>query len=158
MKGDSFADLPLRTLLEHIASARIAPGSGAAGAITLALGAACAAKAVSITLKRASDDPRLQRTHADFEALARHAVRGAEVDSEAFEQFIHDNAGRGAAGLIMSGHAIARLIQTLDRMIEDVEPLIDPGLAGDLIAAKALAIAAKTIQSSNEAELAHRER
>jgi hypothetical protein len=47
---------------------------------------------------------------------------------------------------------MARLINALLVTIGEVEPFIRPNMVGDLIAAKSLASAAKTIQMTNEAE------
>jgi hypothetical protein len=54
--------------------------------------------------------------------------------------------------LVETGEAMAHLIDALMTIIADVEPHVRPSMKGDLIAAKSLAAAARTIQSTNEAE------
>jgi Formiminotransferase-cyclodeaminase len=152
MPTASLADLRTGALVELISSSEIAPGAGAAGAVTLALGAACGAKAVSVSLKHAPEDTNLSLALTRFEKLSGCALQGADTDSEAFADFVRHRSAAGARGLVETGEAMARLIDALFLMIEEVEPHVRPSTTGDLIAARALATAARTIQSVNEAE------
>jgi hypothetical protein len=145
-------DLPVSTLVERIGSDQISPGSGAAGAVALALGAACGAKAVSITLKHVHDKRELKAALASFEKLGRLALQGAEADAEAFAEFVQHNTADTAAELFGTGDRIAHLIGALFRIIDEVDSLVKPSMTGDLLAAKGLAAAAQAIQHANEAE------
>jgi hypothetical protein len=55
----NIADLRVEDLIAHIGSSDRSPGAGSAGAVALVLAAACASKAVSVSLKHRSDDPEL---------------------------------------------------------------------------------------------------
>jgi formiminotetrahydrofolate cyclodeaminase len=152
MPTTSLADLRTGALVELISSSEIAPGAGAAGAVTLALGAACGAKAVSVSLKHAPEDTRLSLALAGFEKLRGCSLQGADRDSQAFTDFVRHRNAAGAKELVQTGEAMAHLIDALFLMIEEIEPHVRPSMTGDLIAARALATAARTIQSANEAE------
>jgi hypothetical protein len=146
------ADLRISEFVESISSDKISPGAGAAGAVALALGAACAQKAVSISLKHSPHDPRLAMALAGLEKVRSFALQDADADSQAFADFIRHKSASGATELVETGEAMAHLIDALLTIIGDVEPHVSSSMKGDLIAAKALAAAARTIQSTNEAE------
>ena len=152
MPNTSLADLRISELVELISSNRISPGAGVAGAVTLALGAACAAKAVSISLKHSPHDACLSIALSGLEKVRDFALQGADTDSQAFADFVRHKSAIGATELVEAGEAMAHLIDELCAIIRDVEPQIIPTMTGDLIAAKSLAAAARTIQSANEAE------
>jgi hypothetical protein len=154
----SLGDLSVKTLVERIACNHVSPGAGAAGAVTLSLSAACAAKAVSITLKHVPDDPRLQQALARFEKLRHWALEGADFDSKAFEEFVHKKTANAAAGVVGAVETIGQVIDALVMTIHDVEPLVNLSMTGDMIAAKALAMAARAIQGANEAEAKSQQR
>jgi formiminotetrahydrofolate cyclodeaminase len=156
MQSTSLADLPMSKLAELICGDSVTPGAGAAGALTLALAAACGGKAVSISLKH-SNDTHLRRALERFQELCRCALHEADDDAEAFAAWVRSRGAHATDELIQSEERMARLINALLVTIGEVEPFIRPNMAGDLIAAKSLACAAKTIQVTNEAE-AKRER
>ena len=145
------ADLPLSKLTQLICSNSVTPGAGAAAAAALALAAACGGKAVSISLKH-SDDAQLHLALSRFEELCRCALREADDDAEAFGAWVRNRGAHATDQLIESEEKMARLINALLVTIGEVEPFIRPNMVGDLIAAKSLASAAKTIQMANEAE------
>jgi methenyltetrahydrofolate cyclohydrolase len=152
MTSTSMADLRISEFVEGISSDKISPGAGAAGAVALALGAACAQKAVSISLKHSPHDSRLAKALADLEKVRNCALQDAEADSQEFADFIRHRTASGARELVETGEAMAHLIDALLVIIEDVEAHVRPSMKSDLIAAKSLAAAARTIQSTNEAE------
>jgi hypothetical protein len=151
MQSTSLADLPMSKVTELICGNSITPGAGAAGALTLALAAACGGKAVSISLKH-SDDARLYQALNRFQELCRCALREADDEAEAFGTWVRHHDADTTHDLIESEERTARLVNALLVTISEIEPFIRPNMAGDLIAAKALACAAKTIQVTNEAE------
>jgi formiminotetrahydrofolate cyclodeaminase len=151
MQSTLLADLSMSKITELICGNSVAPGAGAAGALTLALAAACGGKAVSISLKH-SDDARLHQALNRFQDLCRCALRGADDDAEAFANWVRHRNADATDELIESEEKAAHLINALLVTIRDVEPFISPSMVGDLIAAKALARAARTIQITNEAE------
>jgi formiminotetrahydrofolate cyclodeaminase len=151
MHSTSLADLPMSRITELICSNSLTPGAGAAGALTLALAAACGGKAVSISLKH-SDDAQLHLALDRFRELCRHALQEADGDAQAFAAWARDKGIRATDELIQSEEKMARLVEALLVTIREVEPFIRPNMAGDLTAAKSLASAASTIQIANEAE------
>ena len=152
MPTTSLADLRISELIELIGSNRISPGAGVAGAVALALATACAAKAVSISLKHSPQDACLAIALSGLEKLRSCALQGADTDSQAFADFVRHKSAIGATELVEAGEAMAHLIDALCAIIRDVEPHVTSVMTGDLIAAKSLAAAARTIQSANEAE------
>jgi hypothetical protein len=153
MEATVLAELTVNGLIEHISSRDIVPGAGAAGAVCLALASACAAKAVVISLKHSPEDARLSTSLDVLKGLCASALHGADVDSQLFEEFIRHKDSRAAGKLVNTGETMARLIVGLLSTIDGVESHIDPSMKGDLIAAKALATAARTIQRTNETEI-----
>jgi hypothetical protein len=151
MKSTSLAELPMSKLTELICSNSVTPGAGAAGALTLALAAACGGKAVSISLQH-SDDAELHVALNRFQNLCRCALHEADDDAEAFGAWVRNRGAHTNDVLIESEEKMARLINALLVTISEVEPFIRPNMVGDLIAAKSLASAAKMIQMTNEAE------
>jgi hypothetical protein len=148
----SMADLRINEFVESISSDKISPGAGAAGAVALALGAACAGKAVLISLKHSPHDPSLAVALAELEKVRNFALQDADADSRAFADFIRHKSASGAIELVKTGEAMAQLIDALLTIIGDVEPHVRLSMKGDLTAAKSLAAAARAIQSTNEAE------
>ena len=146
------ADLHTKTLVELIGSASTAPGAGAAGAIALALAAACAAKAVSISQKHSPDPARLTVAHTRLDTVRDFALQGADIDALAFTQFIRNQTTASATNLAETGQRMEWLIKALFSIIEEVEPVISQTMKGDLVAARALGTAARTIQSANETQ------
>ena len=151
MQSISLAELPMSKLTELICSNSVTPGAGAAAALTLALAAACGGKAVSISLKHSNDAP-LHLALNRFQELCRCALREADDDAEAFAAWVRERSADATDELIESEERMARLVNALLVTISEVEPFIRPNMVGDLIAAKSLAGAAKTIQTTNEAE------
>ncbi len=74
------------------------------------------------------------------------------MDAVAFTQFIRNQTMANATRLAETGQWGESLIELLFSTIEEVEPFVSQALRGDLVAARALGAAARTIQSANEAE------
>src|SRR5687768_14637314 len=85
-------------VVNAIASAQISPGAGAAGAVTLALAAACAGKAVAISLKHRESDVTLLRARQVLDDIAHIALAGADEDASRFEALVRGNDPSAAAG------------------------------------------------------------
>lgn len=145
----NLADLPLGEVIVSVASEDISPGAGAAGAVALALAAACAGKAVAITLKRRPDDDELVRARERLAGIARRAMRGAEVDATRFEDFVRTKDAETADRLIDAGEWLRRLAVDLEDALRGIEDRIDPVVASDVAAARALGSAFVAIQSRN---------
>ena len=120
--------------------------------IALALAAACAAKAVSISQKHSSDQALLMVAHTRLDTVRDFAMQGADIDALAFTQFIRNQTTASATNLVETGQRMEWLIKLLFSIIEEVEPFVSQTVVGDLVAARALGAAARTIQSANETE------
>jgi formiminotetrahydrofolate cyclodeaminase len=149
----SIAQLRVADLIDTIGGRRVSPGAGAAGAVTLALAAACAAKAAAISLKHQPEDAGLRQSDDLLERIAHFALAGADRDAEAFTAFIKEHTPGAIAQLIREADKIAHLIDVLAGVLDKVAPQIAPNMAGDIIAARALMKAARTIQLTNLAEV-----
>jgi Formiminotransferase-cyclodeaminase len=148
----TIANLRLEDLLAHISSADVSPGAGSAGAVALALAAACASKAVSVSLKHRPEELELRSALASFTKIARLALTDADRDSHAFEEFIHQRNSAAVDRLVCEGEKVAQLIAALATAINEIEGSIRPNMTGDVVAAKALIVAARRIQERNEDE------
>ena len=148
----SIADWRVKDLIALIGSDHVAPGAGSAGAVALGLAAACASKAVSISLKHHPGEIGLQGALECFREIGRRALSGADQDSAAFANFIRVRNAAAAGRLVCTGETLAHLISGFCAVIDDVEPKIQASVAGDVAAARALAGAARSIQAANEAE------
>ena len=144
------ADRTLESFTSRLGSTAATPGSGSAAAVALALAAGCLRKAAVITLKR-GDDADLQRLAEEAAALTAAALAGAEEEAESFRALLRapsravDEVLQVADGLSMCAAALLELAEQLDGRV-------DPVLAGDLLAARALTGAAQQILAANRAE------
>lgn len=146
------SELHVDELLDLIGSNSISPGAGVAGAVALALAAACARKAVTISLKHHPDSVELLTARANLKLIASIALDDGERDSEAFESFVHEKTRSSVDRLVCEGEQFRELILMLEAAIVAVESRVQPNMAGDILAAKALATAAQKIQERNEGE------
>jgi hypothetical protein len=153
--GSQIAQWRVADLVAHIGSEDVSPGAGAAGAVAVALAAACASKAVSVSLKHHTDDADLRQALESLATIGRYALSNADVDSAAFEEYLHAKDSVTAGRLIRAGRKLGHLIAALNSIVTDIEPGILQSVAGDLAAARALADAARIIETRNEAETAN---
>jgi formiminotetrahydrofolate cyclodeaminase len=148
----SIAQMQVEELIDAIGGKHISPGAGSAGAVTLALAAACGAKAASISAKHQPDRAGLRRSLESLERIGRFALAGADADAEAFGAFIKDQRLGTVAQLIREGDKLSRLIDVLSATLEELEPQVETNMAGDIMAARALMEAARTIQRTNSTQ------
>ncbi len=146
------ADFYVHELLAQIGSNAISPGSGVAGAMALALAAACAHKAVGMTLKHAPDTFELRSALVTFRVIASTALADGDRDSKAFQAFVHERSASAVDRLVCEGEELADLIATLMEAMDRIESKIQHNMAGDIFAARVLAAAAQQIQQRNEGE------
>lgn len=145
-------DVRVQELLARIGSNAVSPGAGAAGAIAAALAAACASKAASVSLKHRPNDPGLHAALNTFQGIIQAALIDAQRDAEAFEAVIHERDAAAIERLICEERTLERLISTLTAAIDAIAPAIQGNMAGDVVAARALATAALKIQRRNARE------
>jgi len=145
-------DLSVRALIAAISSERPSPGAGAAGAIVLALAAACAGKAATIALKHRPEDAELQRAVESFAQIALRALLAGDADAAAFERFLHDKQQSQAWQLILTDETLVQLSNELIAAANAIESRTEWTLAGDFAAARLLAQASRMIHERNIAE------
>ena len=150
--SSNIAQTRVEDLIAAIGGKRASPGAGAAGAVTLALAAACTAKAVAISLVHQPNHAILRRAQLRLESIARFALAGADRDADTFAAFIKEHTSGAIAQVIREGDRLARVIDVLSEVIEQAAPHIEPNMTGDLIAARALTEAARKIQAANSTE------
>ena len=142
----------IQELLTSIGSDDVSPGAGTAGAVAVALAAACAHKAASVSLKHRPDDAELQAALTTFQAIERQALTEGERDAEAFSALIHERSLAAVNRLICEEERLGHLITKLTGTIDAIAPRIQANMSGDIVAAKALVEAGQRIQDRNEAE------
>jgi hypothetical protein len=142
----------VESLLTATRDVHPSPGAGTAGSVALALAASCAAKAANISLKHDPYNEALHTAARTFESIAADALTAGDEDAAAFAQYISEGTTASAPLERASAH-FELLIDRLEQSIQSVERHIDRVMAGDLVAARALAHAARLIQVRNESEL-----
>jgi Formiminotransferase-cyclodeaminase len=148
------ADLQIGEFLARVCSTAVAPGAGSAGAVALALAAACVGKAVTISLKHHPADAELLAALEALREIVRNALTDADRDAEAFAEFVHERNGPAIERLVCEEARFGRLISRLTIVLDDIAPRIQPNMAGDLVAGRALVAAAQRIQQRNASEIA----
>ena len=146
-------DARLEDFLRDLSSDDGRTGSGAAGAIALALAAACAAKAAAITLKHSPGNAQLVQARRQLLAHIDAAMEGSDNDSERFLQFLRHPSRIAAQNVIFVDEKLLNHVEELATILESMDPQIRQNVAGDLVAARALSVAARTIQIENIAEM-----
>jgi hypothetical protein len=150
-KSRPIAGREVGELIAAIGSDAIAPGSGPAAAVALALAAGCAAKACAVTLKHHPKALLLAGTHKNLIRIWRAALAGADRDAELFER-MSASEKPAATELLRVGDEFQQLAVELLELIDAIEPKIGNELTGDLAAARLLADAARHIQVRNTLE------
>jgi hypothetical protein len=147
-------DDTLATFVDAVGSGEPTPGAGAAGAVALALAAACLAKALAISARHVESPDALIAAAEEARELSRLALVGARRDAEDFGALLHAK-GRTAgprAELRQDGETLLALANRIRRIAEAHSARIAPTMAGDIVAALALAAASDRIQRSNLAD------
>lgn len=143
----------LKELLDGLASNAIIPGAGTAGGVALALAAACAGKAVAITLLHDADNRTLNELQQELAALRESALALAEADALLFRQHLKYGDPQVAEQLLRTDHQILSGCRQLDVLLEENAGSINATMRGDWLAAKALITASRLIQQANVREL-----
>ena len=160
-------ELSLAEFCEKVASTEPSPGGGAVGAAALALGVACARKALAITLRK-KPDPDLTKADLRLAEIAREALEGGDKDSRRFAELMaafrlpHDDDAaardrnaeiKACAGeLLHVGETLIALGQEVAETVERLKPRLAPALANDVAACLSLVEANRSIQADNVAE------
>lgn len=139
-------------LLAGIAADQPAPGAGSGGAVVLAIGLACARKAIAITLRHHPDKAALAEAAAHLAGLTDQAVAGADADVTAFTAHIAARKAGDAAAEQQAEADLTAIARNLVALADEarerigrVQQLIVPVMTNDITAALALLAAARTI-------------
>ncbi len=151
--GDRTRNYRLEDFLRDLGSDDRLPGSGAAGAVALAMAAACAAKAAALTLKHAPNNPKLRQIHGKLASCIDAAMAGSDEDMERFTRFLRQRSVEAAQGVVAVDHSLLGLIDELTAALEILDEQVRRSVSGDLVAARALAEAARAIEVENIREL-----
>jgi hypothetical protein len=130
-----------------LASDSIAPGSGTAAAGAMAFAAACAAKALAISRKHRAPDEVALAAQTQLGELVAKSLARADVDSARFEDFVRHKSRQTAQVLIEADQETQALAAQLLVLLDRIEPLVHPVVAGDIFAARELLEAATRIQA-----------
>ena len=162
------ADLEITDFLGRVASTAPTPGAGPVGAFTLAMGVACARKAIAITQKHIGPDPTFAAADVQLESVLHAACEGADRDADRFSDLIaamrlpHTNEAErdtrqatiraAAAAVVAVAERLIGLGDTAREVILSLKDRVDPVMAGDVNTALRLIEANRAIQSDNLAE------
>lgn len=141
-------------LLDVLASDEIMPGAGTAGGIALALAAACAGKAVAITLRHEPACSALLALQHQLSQLRTEALALAEADALQFKHFLKSESPQATEALRSTDTQLVEHSQRLELLLDQHEARIAENMAGDWQAARALSRACRLIEAGNVRELA----
>lgn len=149
----------LQDLLDRIGAATPSPGSGAAAAATLAIGIACLRKAIAISLKTEAGHSELHAAEQRLSTLAEQALAAATADERGYPRLLAaDKTGKSAQrsataeDLVALGKRFQALCRAVEMEANDLDDIVDPVMANDLLAARLLSRASATIAKANAAE------
>lgn len=151
---------PLGAVLEAMASRAPSPGSGAAAGIALAMAAACTRKAALLSVAQdQAASAMLTKAAERLAVLMARALADSEIDATCFPELLaamraDDRIAEreSAAALVREASGVVALAGLCGQEVDRVDPHIKPSLANDLLSARALLAAARTIASANAAD------
>jgi len=144
-------ELTLARFVEAVGEDRPAPGCGGAAAVSLALAAACARKAFTISARRHGGQAELEAAAERCRVLSQAAILGVQRDANHFEAFLkaHGRDDEPARALEGDAQVLIALAAEIRALIARHGHAVDAHLAGDAAAALALADAFEQIQTRN---------
>jgi formiminotetrahydrofolate cyclodeaminase len=153
MRSDqSLSDQTLADFVKRLGSTAVAPGSGAAGAVALALAAGCVAKAFSISYRHTNASELREATdHA--RSLATIALEGAQRDGDDFRRWLASHSAPAAEALRQDARKLLCLSSVLRELIATYGAAVIPSLTADLGAALDFIAAFEAIETRNDGEL-----
>lgn len=160
----ALADQQIAAFLADIASTEPAPGAGSAAGVALALGLACARKAIVLTLRHHPDASALAAFGTHLDGLSDQAIAGAEADMRCFTAYIEavrrpkDDPERASgerdalADLVAVGENLIAIGDEARRKLLEVKADVYPATINDVAAALALIAAARAVHAACVAE------
>jgi formiminotetrahydrofolate cyclodeaminase len=155
-------------VLDQIAATVPSPGSGAAGALAVALGIACGTKAVRVSAKHQPQSTALPEAADALQILCAAVLELADADGTAFEQLLaayrlpkttpgaqqarRESIAAAAARAADVGEAIIDHARRAADILAAIKEQIHANVAGDFNAAQSLFAANQTVQQGNIAE------
>jgi len=152
-------------VLDQIASTVPSPGSGAAGALAVALGIACGTKAVRVSAKHQPQSTALPEAAEALQTLRAAVLELADADGTAFEQLLaayklptatpeaqqarRESIATAAARAADVGEAIIDHARRAADILAAVKDQIQINVASDFNAAQSLFTANQAVQQSN---------
>lgn len=139
--ADLLADLPARSLdqlLNALASRSMVPAAGTAVGVVLALAAACAQKAVAVTLRRDPTRDEMAAVDVVLANLRQRALLAAADDGLCYLSFAQEREPEIAEALLDAGERFLACAEELGQLIDRLQDRIDPVVAGDLATAVTL--------------------
>jgi formiminotetrahydrofolate cyclodeaminase len=153
MRSDqSLSDQTLADFVKRLGSTAVAPGSGAAGAVALALAAGCVAKAFSISYRH-TDASELREATDQARSLATIALEGAQRDGDDFHRWLQSHSAPAAEALRQDARKLLCLSSALRELIATYRAAVIPSLTADLGAALDFIAAFEAIETRNDGEL-----
>lgn len=153
LEKQSLHHCSFQELLDALASDAVMPGAGTAGGIALALAAACAGKAVAITLRHDVDNAELAALKQQFADMKQHALHLAEADALQFQRYLQSANAQTTQALLHTDNKLVDESRRLAQLLDQHEHLIADNMKGDWQAARALGRACLLIEQGNVEEL-----
>ena len=145
---DDVAQLSIEDVLAAVCAPQ-ASGAGVAAALSLALAAACARKAVSVTIKRGTAGTEataaLDALGERLQLQQHRAVAHARRDALLFKAWLQSREPRQAQHLVESAQHFQVLVTAVGEELEGLRERVAPVVAGDVDAGLALHRAAGEI-------------
>jgi hypothetical protein len=152
MSDSAISSQTLADFVNRLGSTAIAPGSGAAGAVALALAAGCMAKAFAISYRHTSASELRDATdHA--RSLATIALECAQRDGDDFRRWLESHSGPATEALRQDGRKLFCLSAVLQELLATHRDAVIPSLIADLGAALDFIAAFEAIETRNNSEL-----
>ncbi|MET0291183.1 MAG: cyclodeaminase/cyclohydrolase family protein, partial [Steroidobacteraceae bacterium] len=143
--SEDLRPLTVETVLDAISSERPSSGAGVAAGMALALGIACAQKAIAVTLKH-RDDVQLSSAADRLRTLRGRSLEQARLDAALFERYLRSKDPQDVDKLVAAAEQFQHLARETAREFAALEGKVIDSVIGDLTAADALQRAATTIE------------
>jgi Formiminotransferase-cyclodeaminase len=153
VSSQSLSDQTLANFVNRLGSTSVAPGSGAAGAVALALAAGCVAKAFSISHRHHMSASGLLEAADHARSLATIALESAQRDGDDFRRWLASHSAPAAEALRQDARKLLCLSSVLQELIATHRPAVIPSLTADLGAALDFIAAFEAIETRNDGEL-----
>jgi hypothetical protein len=147
-----FSHRTLADFVQDLASTKVAPGSGAAAAVVLALAAGCAAKAFAIS-ERHRPDAALAQAAERALAITRLALDGAQRDGDDFRAWLRSHASEDTEALDQDADLMCHAGRALEYLLAQHRPSVSEVMAPDIAAAEDFLRAFRATEDRNRAGL-----